>query len=257
MDRNWIIDGQGNEVMRKNTIEKICNVCGCKFVIPQCRDWREHSCSTECKVVARNIRKEILKKERTRVCLCCGDSFVVKKSQIDRNQGKYCSLKCSHKMALTPARMSPEAQEKKRKSWMRGFKQGLYKIYKGEKNKQWTGGPKEARRRWIESGKSAEYIREYRKKNKHRVREWSQKRSFGRVSRLPWGTIPNLGKKQSWKCAACRCSIKESYHVDHIIPFVLGGKHIPENLQLLCSSCNLHKSGKHPISFMQQMGYLL
>lgn len=30
-----------------------------------------------------------------------------------------------------------------------------------------------------------------------------------------------------------------------------------ENVQLLCSRCNLSKGAKHPVEFMQSQGYLL
>jgi 5-methylcytosine-specific restriction endonuclease McrA len=66
-----------------------------------------------------------------------------------------------------------------------------------------------------------------------------------------------LLKAQKWKCACCRQSVKRRYHVDHVMPLALGGSNHPHNLQILCPDCNLRKSAKHPIDFMQQRGFLL
>lgn len=69
--------------------------------------------------------------------------------------------------------------------------------------------------------------------------------------------INQLFTLQRCKCACCKSSIKDGYHVDHIIPLVAGGSNDRLNLQLLCPSCNLSKGAKHPVDFMQQRGYLL
>ncbi len=45
--------------------------------------------------------------------------------------------------------------------------------------------------------------------------------------------------------------------MDHVISLAAGGEHAPLNIQLLCKTCNLKKSAKHPVDFMQQMGKLL
>lgn len=238
-------------------IEKVCISCQKPFLIPQSRDWREHSCSSECKAQARKDGAAKVATERSRDCLCCGTSFVAKKSQIDSGKGKYCSLKCSHKAVLTPSRMAPEAQQKKRESWLKGFAAGTHKIFKGEKNPQWTGGRKVAMQRLIASGRAAEKTRNYRKLNPERARDWAQKRKSGNVARLPWGTTQKLGNAQRWKCGICQCSVKGSYHLDHIMPLKLGGLHTPRNLQLLCPTCNVRKSAKHPIQYMQERGFLL
>lgn len=49
--------------------------------------------------------------------------------------------------------------------------------------------------------------------------------------------------QQGGLCKACACSL-ERYHVDHIIPITRGGSNWPENLQLLCPTCNRSKSNK-------------
>lgn len=66
-----------------------------------------------------------------------------------------------------------------------------------------------------------------------------------------------LMKLQKGKCAVCRCGIRSRYHVDHVIPVVLGGSNDRLNLQLLCPTCNREKHAKHPVDFMQTKGFLL
>jgi 5-methylcytosine-specific restriction endonuclease McrA len=69
--------------------------------------------------------------------------------------------------------------------------------------------------------------------------------------------ILDLFVLQRGKCAICKCSIKSGYHVDHIMPLKLGGHNSRSNLQLLCASCNVRKSCKHPIDFARSVGMLL
>ena len=67
-----------------------------------------------------------------------------------------------------------------------------------------------------------------------------------------------LMELQQCKCAACRASLKDvTPHLDHIMPISKGGKNTDDNVQLLCPTCNLTKSAKHPIDFMQERGFLL
>ncbi len=53
-------------------------------------------------------------------------------------------------------------------------------------------------------------------------------------------------KRDNFKCCACGASpAKDSsveLHIDHVIPWSKGGETTLENLQTLCSKCNLGKS---------------
>jgi hypothetical protein len=48
-----------------------------------------------------------------------------------------------------------------------------------------------------------------------------------------------IGRRDGFRCAAC--GIVDNLQLDHILPVTLGGDSSPENLQLLCKSCNLKK----------------
>lgn len=54
--------------------------------------------------------------------------------------------------------------------------------------------------------------------------------------------------RDGFMCVKCRANRQTNpevkFHIDHIIPWSLGGKTELENLQLLCSTCNLKKNNK-------------
>lgn len=80
-------------------------------------------------------------------------------------------------------------------------------------------------------------------------------RESGQMSR---GIYKRLMSIQRGLCVVCRSDLKETgRHLDHIMPLALGGTNTDDNAQLLCPACNLSKSAKHPVDFMQQRGYLL
>ena len=69
--------------------------------------------------------------------------------------------------------------------------------------------------------------------------------------------VERILKLQGHKCPNCKADLKIGYHVDHIHPVSLGGSSDPENLQMLCPSCNVRKSYKDPIVWANQNGRLL
>ena len=66
-----------------------------------------------------------------------------------------------------------------------------------------------------------------------------------------------LFKLQKGKCPCCGEPLGNDYQLDHKMPLLLGGVHEDSNVQLLRKVCNLQKSIKHPINFMQSRGFLL
>ena len=64
---------------------------------------------------------------------------------------------------------------------------------------------------------------------------------------------------QDSKCVYCKTDLivasKNNYHIDHIMPLKLGGSNFPDNLQLLCPTCNLSKGHKHPDIYEKQINH--
>jgi len=69
--------------------------------------------------------------------------------------------------------------------------------------------------------------------------------------------VRNLLVSQKYLCVVCRVNIKETYHADHIVPVSKGGSSNIDNIQLLCPECNVKKSNKDPMEFMQSKGFLV
>lgn len=62
---------------------------------------------------------------------------------------------------------------------------------------------------------------------------------------------------QNGICNGCRCNLIESgYHVDHVEPIINGGSNGPENLQLLCPTCNLSKGSKSMTEWLKFKGLI-
>jgi len=108
-----------------------------------------------------------------------------------------------------------------------------------------------------------EKVREKVRKWQHENREQynlimrtvnARRRSAGNVSTVD---VRELMVSQRGLCVYCHVSIKDKYHVDHILPVSLGGKSDKENIQLLCPPCNQQKKDRHPVEFAKLKGLLL
>lgn len=232
--------------------ERRCQGCGGSM---EGRRARNTYCGKACRDITRAKAKAELMASRTRMCTQCNVSFVVKKSQIDSGQGKYCSARCGSGHLITTENLARAAEARKASVAINGT---AHK--KGAAHPSWKGGRDAAlerqRERWKSEG-GKERLRKYRSENPEKVREFRQRRSGKKIGRLPTGTVKKIGARQKWMCVVCRISIKDAYHADHITPISKGGDHSPLNIQLLCPTCNVRKSAKDPIDFMQSRGYLL
>lgn len=71
------------------------------------------------------------------------------------------------------------------------------------------------------------------------------------------GLTEKLFKLQNGLCPCCKKPLGNDFHLDHIIPLVMGGRNDDGNMQLLRKTCNLQKNRKDPVAFMQERGFLL
>ena len=60
------------------------------------------------------------------------------------------------------------------------------------------------------------------------------------------GLLEEMMNSQSSECAYCKINISDEFHVDHLVPISKGGGNLPQNLQLLCPTCNLRKGAMMP-----------
>lgn len=86
------------------------------------------------------------------------------------------------------------------------------------------------------------------------ARRRARKRNSG--GEYTMSDVNSLLKLQRGKCACCKSPLKK-YHVDHVVALARGGSNDKINIQLLCPRCNVRKSAKDPVEFMQENGYLL
>lgn len=226
---------------RPGTIEKVCEGCARVMHLPPSKISRRF-CTSEC-------RSTDVLNRLTKQCVTCGETFVA-----GYLRQRACSQKCNP-VVLTL--VSPENLAKAAAGKRRAVEEGRVVFKSGPDNAQWKGGPVALRRRQIESGKTAVWVRRYRKENPDKVREFRQRRKARTLEKLPEGTVASLHDAQKGKCAICRAVLKKKWHLDHVTPLAKGGEHAPKNLQLLCAPCNLRKSDRDPIDHMRSLGRLL
>lgn len=88
---------------------------------------------------------------------------------------------------------------------------------------------------------------DYAKRNRDKTAtNWRNRiaRLRGNGGRHSAADIANLLRRQGGICTGCKADISKSFEVDHIMPLSKGGSNGPENLQLLCRSCNRRKGAK-------------
>jgi 5-methylcytosine-specific restriction endonuclease McrA len=89
----------------------------------------------------------------------------------------------------------------------------------------------------------------------NRTRRLTEAAAGGQIDRR---TVERLLALQQNRCAVCGIELTNvAFHVDHRTPLSRGGTNEFSNLQILCKSCNLRKSGRDPIEFMNSEGYLI
>lgn len=106
---------------------------------------------------------------------------------------------------------------------------------------------------WYEKNK--DWAVKHRAANRTYYRLLSQARRFRKrdgAELIPPDFVEMLLEEQSGKCLYCLKALTASYHIDHYMPLIRGGKHAPGNLQLLCPKCNRSKGGRDPMAFAEK-----
>lgn len=65
--------------------------------------------------------------------------------------------------------------------------------------------------------------------------------------KIPSSLAARVRQRAGHRCEYCLMSQSlqgAAFHIEHVIPKVLGGETVLENLALACSGCNLHKAGR-------------
>ena len=180
------------------------------------------------------------------------------------------SLRKSRIKHLEQRRLDNKVWREKNSDSLRESKRN-YVINNREKVRQ-------SKRRYYEENKERllKISKEHRSKNKDRYTEMEKKwraenkelvRTMNRnrkariknaEGRHTKNDIEKIFLLQKGRCAGCGLKLSKSkYHVDHIVPLILGGSNWPSNLQVMCQHCNTSKGGKPPGDFYMERGFLL
>ena len=101
----------------------------------------------------------------------------------------------------------------------------------------------------------SEDMRRYRAENPDRINALNRSykaRKRGAEGRYSVEDVERLVAAQAATCAGCAAPLAEGYHVDHIVPLTTGGSNWPDNIQLLCPTCNLSKGSKTMVQWIAQ-----
>jgi 5-methylcytosine-specific restriction endonuclease McrA len=154
---------------------------------------------------------------------------------------------------------NPERVYRNNRKWAKANPQ---KVRASQRRYGTSQTTRDQRREWIKANPEMRraWALRYYLKNKDKYRAYQATRRAlvrGTGGKHTPEDIKMIARRQGMKCIYCRKSLKPRYHVDHVLPLVLGGSNDKGNLQLLCPQCNLSKGSRHPIEHANRLGMLL
>ena len=194
---------------------------------------------------------------------------------MDRTKNRECKA-CKKAKAAKYVLENPEASKARSAAWYANNRtkaaaaHAAYRLANAQKKRADT-----AAWRLANPERSKAYAEAWRIKNKEKLRAQNAERYAANpeAARIHWrnrrarkkevggnlsrGLAEKLWNLQKGSCACCKEPLGDNYHLDHIMPLALGGTNTDDNIQLLRAVCNLQKSTKHPVDFMQSRGFLL
>jgi hypothetical protein len=151
---------------------------------------------------------------------------------------------------------NPERAKEARRGWDSRNRDHLNALRKQQRKD--NPEREKAHREKIPAHKKIEYSRRWNALNPERRRMHLQaseaKRRGAPGDGFTADDVRRLLKEQNGACAACGTSVEHKRHVDHIMPLARGGRNDTTNIQILCPPCNLSKSARDPVEFMQSRG---
>lgn len=235
-------------------VAKVCKKCGLKKPLPEfekassCKDGRRGSCKA-CGAASAAMRAATWRARHPE-----------KAKQVD---AKY--------RANNPAKV----KETRTAHYQRNAEK--YRVARREYYAENSEQCKALTASWVErnKGRRRESVAAWKAANKDKIRannaRWvkdnpdarrainhnRRARMLGNGGRISKGLRAKLFRLQRGKCACCGAPLGNNYHLDHIMPLSLGGRNDDGNMQLLKAACNLRKKAKHPVTYMQERGFLL
>jgi 5-methylcytosine-specific restriction endonuclease McrA len=85
---------------------------------------------------------------------------------------------------------------------------------------------------------------------KHLIDLLREVQPISRTTAWPIEVIIHIAEQQKWRCPAPECPYDElrldtqTHHVDHIIPWSMGGGNETANIQIMHATCNLRKGAR-------------
>jgi 5-methylcytosine-specific restriction endonuclease McrA len=221
--------GKGNHGCKKITL--ICEVCRKEFDILE-RVYRSKKGKIYCSKKCSDISKIKPESHKLMICDNCGKEFNKRTDLITEHN--YCSKHCSNEGRKSDYAKWRDAE------YIRNYQkkyqeENKEKIYKNKKEYYATHNEK------ILSMKHKYRVSHRIQLNNHNSFRYDVKAN-GNFSESDWKSIKEKYDHRCLKCGKQEPEIKLS--VDHIIPLILGGKNIPENIQPLCTKCNSSKGKK-------------